>query len=64
MFHVVDHACVVYTGELSQSTQYVIDRYGKNLDDAIRSGIRILDTHSLRDLDEGRKTVLGINLDD
>lgn len=59
MFHVLDHACVVYTGELSQSTQYIIDRYGKNLDDAIRSGIRILDTDSLRVFKEGRKTIRG-----
>lgn len=41
MFHVLDHTDVVYTGELSQATQYVIDHYGKKLDDAIRSGIMI-----------------------
>lgn len=41
MFHVLDHADVVYTGELSQATQYVIDHYGNKLDGAIRSGIRI-----------------------
>jgi hypothetical protein len=41
MFHVLDHGDVVYSGELSQSTQYVIDRYGNSLDGAIRAGIRI-----------------------
>lgn len=41
MFHVLDHGDVVYSGELSQSTQYVIDRYGNSLDRAIRAGIRI-----------------------
>ena len=41
MFHVIDHADVVYTGELSQTTQYVIEHYGSELDEAIRSGIRI-----------------------
>lgn len=41
MFHVLDHADVVYTGELSQTTQYVLEHYGTKLDDAIRSGIRI-----------------------
>ena len=42
MFQVLDHAAVVYTGELSQTTQYVIDHYGKKLDEAIRSGIKII----------------------
>lgn len=48
MFHVHDHADVVYTGELSQATQYVLERYGKKLDEAIRCGIRITytDAHS------------------
>lgn len=41
MFQVLDHATVVYIGELSQTTQYVIEHYGKRLDEAIRSGIRI-----------------------
>lgn len=41
MFHVLDHANLVFAGELSQTTQYVIDHYGKTLDDAIRSGVRI-----------------------
>lgn len=42
MFHVLDHAHVVYTGDLSEATRYVIERYGTCLDDAVRSGIRIL----------------------
>jgi len=41
MFHVLDDAEVVYTGELSQTTQYVMDHHGDTLDGAIRSGIRI-----------------------
>lgn len=41
MFQVLDHAIVVYIGELSETTQYVIEHYGKKLDEAIRSGIRI-----------------------
>jgi hypothetical protein len=41
MFHVLDHAAVVFAGELSQTTQYVIDHYGNTLDEAIRSGVRI-----------------------
>ncbi|MDD5175040.1 MAG: hypothetical protein PHQ05_01275 [Sterolibacterium sp.] len=50
MFHVLDHADVVYSGDLSQLTQYVTERYDKNLDEAIRSGIKIIYTdprHSL-----------------
>lgn len=42
MFHVLDHADLVYSGDLSQATQYILERSGKRLDDAIRSGIRIL----------------------
>ena len=41
MFHVPDHADVAYTGELSQTTQYVVDRDRNRLAGAIRSGIRI-----------------------
>ncbi len=41
MFQVLDHGDVVFTGELSQTTQYVIDHYGNTLDGAIRSGVRI-----------------------
>jgi hypothetical protein len=50
MFHVLDHADIVYSGHLSDSTQYVIEHYGARLDEAIRSGIRIVysdDVHSL-----------------
>jgi len=41
MFNVVNNTVVVYTGELSQATQYIIERFGTNLDDAIRLGIRM-----------------------
>ena len=41
MFHVLDHADVVYTGELSQTTRYVSEHYGNKLDGAIRPDIRI-----------------------
>jgi hypothetical protein len=41
MFQVLDHAAVVYTGELSQTTQYILEHYGKKLDEAIRAGIKI-----------------------
>lgn len=47
MFQVLDHADVVYTGELSEATQYVIDHYGKKLDEAIRAGIKITYTDPL-----------------
>lgn len=50
MFHVLDHAEVVYSGDLSQATQYVIDHSGKRLDEAIRSGIRILYSDALHGL--------------
>jgi hypothetical protein len=48
MFHVLDHADVVCTGDLSQVTRYVIEHYGKRLDDAVRSGIKILYSDPLR----------------
>lgn len=54
MFHVLDHEVVVYSGELSQSTQYVIDHYGKRFDDAIRSGILILYSDPAHCLDSVR----------
>lgn len=41
MFHVPDHADVVHTRKLSQTTRYVIEHYGNTLDGAIRSDIRI-----------------------
>jgi hypothetical protein len=50
MFHVLDHADVVYTGYFSDSTQYVIEHYGARLDEAIRSGIRILYSDALYSL--------------
>lgn len=50
MFNVLDHARVVFTGELSQTTQYVIEHYGKKLDEAIRSGIRIVSADPHRSL--------------
>lgn len=56
MFHVLDHADLVYSGDLSQSTQYVIEHYDKNLDEAIRSGIKILYTDSLHGLSEVQQT--------
>ena len=31
----------MYTGELSEATQYIIERYGIKLEDASRSGIRL-----------------------
>ncbi len=40
MFQVLDHAHVVFTGGLSQATQYIIEHYGF-VDEAIRTGIRI-----------------------
>jgi hypothetical protein len=64
MFHVLDHADVVYTGDLSQSTQYVIEHYGKKLDDAVRSGIKILYSDALHGLNQVRKTMLGPSSND
>jgi hypothetical protein len=55
MFQVLDHAAVVYTGELSQTTQYIIDHYGKKLDEAIRSGIKIAYADVIRN--EGEQDV-------
>lgn len=59
MFHVLDHADLVYTGDLSQSTQYVIDHYGKKLDEAIRTGIKILYSDTLHSLNQAREPMLG-----
>lgn len=47
MFHVLDHADIVYSGDLSQATQYVIEHYCKKLDEAVRAGIKILYTDAL-----------------
>jgi len=62
MFHVLDHADVAFSGNLSQATQYVIEHSGKTLDDAILSGIRILYTDALHGLDEVRQAVLDSRL--
>ncbi len=59
MFHVLDHSDVVYTGNLSQSTQYVIEHYDKRLDDAVQAGIRILYTDMLHSLNHAKEAVLG-----
>lgn len=59
MFHVLDHSAVVYTGELSQTTQYVIEHYGEKIDAAIRSGIRIAYADPLRRLSEVTKIFPG-----
>lgn len=63
MFHVLDHADVVYSGELSQATQYVIERYGQRLDEAIRSGIRIAYTDSLSRLSGAVQAIQGCSSD-
>jgi hypothetical protein len=52
MFHVLDDTHVVYTGDLSAATRYVIEHYGTCLDDAVRSGIRILYSDPLHRLAE------------
>jgi hypothetical protein len=62
MFHVLDHADVAFSGNLSQATQYVIEHSGKTLDDAIMSGIRILYTDAFHGLDEVRQAVLDSRL--
>jgi hypothetical protein len=59
MFHVLDHEVVVYSGELSQSTQYVIDHYGQRFDDAIRSGILILYSDPAHCLESVRQNISG-----
>ncbi|MDP1653683.1 MAG: hypothetical protein Q8L56_13265 [Rhodocyclaceae bacterium] len=59
MFHVLDHTDVVYSGDLSQSTQYVIEHYGKQLDEAVRSDIKILYTDMLHSLDQAKESALG-----
>jgi hypothetical protein len=58
MFHVLDHADVVYTGELSESTRYVIEHYDKTLDEAVRCGIKILYTDALHSLRQVRAIAL------
>jgi hypothetical protein len=57
MFHVLDHTDLVYSGDLSQATQYILEHSGKRLDEAIRSGIRILYSDALHSLKLGRCAV-------
>lgn len=57
MFQVLDHADVVYTGELSQTTQYVIEHYETQLDETIRSGIKITYTESPFGLNEAGQSI-------
>lgn len=64
MFQVLDHADIVYTGELSQATQYVIEHYGTKLDEAIRSGIRIAYTDSAHGMNQGAQTQFGSSVPD
>lgn len=64
MFHVLDHADVVYTGELSQATRYVIEHYGVKLDEAIRSGIKIAYTDSQHRLNEAAQSRFGSGVPD
>ena len=64
MFHVLDHADVVYSGDLSQSTQYVIEHYDQNLDKAIRAGIKILYTDPLHSLSAVRQTMPVVSFPD
>lgn len=59
MYHVLDHSDVVYTGDLSASTQYIIDHYGKRLDEAVQAGIRLLYTDMLHTLNHAMGAVLG-----
>lgn len=54
MFHVLENTDLVYSGNLSQATQYVLEHTGKRLDDAIHSGIRILYSDALQALRLGR----------
>jgi len=53
MFHVIDHSDLVYSGDLSQATRYVLEHSGKRLDEAIRSGIRILYSDAMHSLQPG-----------
>lgn len=64
MFHVLDHADVVYTGELSQATRYVIEHYGVKLDEAIRSGIKIAYTDSMHRINGAAPTRFGNGVPD
>lgn len=55
MFHVLYHADLVYSGDLSQATRYVLEHSGKCLDEAIRSGIRILYSDALHGITLGNR---------
>lgn len=57
MFHVLDHTNLVYSGDLSQATRYVLEHSGKRLDEAIHSGIRILYSDALHSLRLGRRAL-------
>lgn len=59
MYHVLDHDDIVYSGEFSESTEYVLEHYGMRFDDAIRSGIMILYTDPMHSLNEARQAALG-----
>ena len=64
MFYVLDHADVVYTGELSQATLYVVEHYGVKLDEAMRSGIKIACTDSLHRTNESTRARFGSGIPD
>jgi hypothetical protein len=55
MFHVLDHTELVYSGDLSQATRYILEHSGKRLDEAIRSGIRIHYSDALHALKPGTR---------
>ncbi len=59
MFHVLDHTELVYSGDLSQATRYVLEHSGKRLDEAIRSGVRILYSDALHALKLTPRTAPG-----
>ena len=53
MFHVLDHADIVFSGNLSDATRYVIEHSsGKRLDEAIGSGVCILYSDAMHSLSE------------
>ena len=57
MFQVLDQGDVVFTGELSQTTQYVIEHYGNTLDGAIRSNVKISYVDPRFGFSQGRETM-------
>lgn len=59
MFHVLDHNDIVYSGDLSQSTQYILEHYGTRFDEAIRTGIKILYSDPSHSLNEARQALRG-----